>query len=175
MSTDSRSDIFAAFHRVAVVASSNSSYRPRNANISIQNGVQGPLGSLYFAIVRVSSVVLPYRSIIHRLFSKSAKERARREEKRLVKGERSLESFFSREQATGTRSNTHGRWCILVCSWQTDRSQGCKTRFKNEFYRIAIVKARKGSETNGFSTIYSETLRVVKYIYELTSLWINCE
>lgn len=157
MSTDSRSDIFAAFHQVAVVASSSSSYRPRSANISIQNGVQGPLGSLYFVIVRVSSVVLPYRSIIHRLFSKSAKERVRREEKRFVKGERSLESFFfSRKQATGTRSNTHGRWCILVCSWQTDRSQGCKTPFKNEFYRIAIVKVQRSGEANGFSTIYYE-------------------
>lgn len=105
MSTDSRSDIFAAFHQVAVVASSSSSYRPRSANISIQNGVQGPLGSLYFVIVRVSSVVLPYRSIIHRLFSKSAKERARREEKRFVKGERSLESFFFR----GNKPREHVR------------------------------------------------------------------
>ncbi|XP_043600196.1 uncharacterized protein LOC122575399 isoform X2 [Bombus pyrosoma] len=43
VSADSRSDIFAAFHRVAVVASNSSSYRPRSANISIQNGVQGPL------------------------------------------------------------------------------------------------------------------------------------
>lgn len=168
MSTDSRSDIFAAFHRVAVVASSSSSYRPRSANISIQNGVQGPLGSLYFAIVRVSSVVLPYRSIIHRLFSESAKERARREEKRLVKGERSLGSFFSREQAREhVRIPTDADVSLFVAGRRTDRKDASRDSRTN----FTESRSRKREEVvRPMDSLYSKTLRVVKYIYELTSL-----
>lgn len=54
------------------------------------------LGSTsYCSMLRVSNVLLPYRSIIHCLFSPSRPVAAEREEKRLVKGEPFLHLFSS--------------------------------------------------------------------------------
>lgn len=70
----------------------------------------------------IYSVVLPYRSIIHRLFSPSLSSWGRaREEKKLVKGERSFFLSFSSSLSPSFFLSSRERVreyavCILICS-----------------------------------------------------------
>lgn len=132
-------------------------YRPTSVrNVSIQNGVQGPprFNISLRNDTRVSySVVLPYRSIIHRLFSPSLSSWGQSEGREEARERRTIffslfpffpSSFFPSpfERVSRTRSRVPTDANVSLFVARTTRQI---TDAKREFHAIVITKATKES------------------------------